>query len=78
MSRRTVNGRPLTVREAIFLATSRTCMRIAGINSGETMTTDEVREVVRILRASKSRDLNLDTALTEAEHALDFRTRHGY
>lgn len=70
----------ITVREAIFLATSRTVYRIKGIDGdGDyTLTTDEVREIVRVLDESKSRDLNLDTARVEARRALDFRVRNGY
>lgn len=78
MARQTINGRPLTVREAIFLATSRTLTSVPGIATGDTLTLTEVRAVRDLLVASKSRDLNIDTARSEAEDALDFRTRLGY
>lgn len=81
MARVTVNGRPLTVREAIFLATSGAVSKIPGetaLPDTEAMTTDEVRAVVDLLGASRSRDLNLDTARTRARAELDFREKHGY
>jgi hypothetical protein len=71
MARRTVNGYPLTVAEAIFLATSGSLnIRPGGSNY---VTTDDVREIVRVLDNTKSRDLNLDTARTRAHDALEFR-----
>ena len=75
MARLKVNGRPLTVAEAIFLATSGSLLLSPGRDNY--VTTSDLREIVRVLDASRSRDLNIDTARTEAHAALDFRERCG-
>jgi hypothetical protein len=39
------------------------------------MTDDDVKAVVEVLDNSRSRDLNIDTARTEARRAMDFRAK---
>lgn len=72
MARLKVNGRPLTVAEAIFLATSGSVHLSPGRDNYVTL--DDLREIVRVLETTRSRDVNLDTARTEAQRALAHRT----
>lgn len=68
-----MSRRRITIREARFLANARSLYDI------ETYSTDEVREIVKILDAAdERRDRNIETARTEARAALDFRIHNGY
>lgn len=75
MARVKVNGRPLTVAEAIFLATSGSLNLSPGRDNYVTL--NDLREVVRVLDASRSRDPNIDTARSMAHAELAFREKHG-